>query len=491
MSGWWRWKAASKSHHGSNVCGNDSRKRPFRRAWSLTTACSASSSASMPRAACSYSLVPASVSFVPRAERASNCTLSCRSRSRIRRLSVGSGVPRRVAAAERLPAWTTATNMRVAFRSMQKAYHIWKADYQACPLISIFDWSTVPPMTKTRMRILAAAMSLVIASSVASAQTTASSAEPVTVENYNRAQTDVNFAGVVKNGGFGRFRHGRELAPSVQQGIGRPNRDTLYSFAIVDLDAGPVTITLPDAGKRFMGMQVINQDQYTLSTYYAVGTHTLTREMIGTRYAIAVVRFLVDPSNKEDVGQVHALQDSIKFSQEGPGTFEIPNWDEASLKKVRAALLQLGTTVSDTRRMFGANENEVDPVRHLIGSAMLWGGYPEKDALYLPITPARNDGSTIHKLTVGNVPVDGFWSLTVYNSEGYLQPNQSNVYSVNSITAKKSADGAITIQFGGCDDKIQNCLPITQGWNYAVRLFLPRAEIIDGTWLFPLAQPES
>ena len=56
-------------------------------------------------------------------------------------------------------------------------------------------------------------MSLVIASSVASAQTTASPAEPVTVENYNRAQTDVNFAGVVKNGGFGKFRHGRELAP--------------------------------------------------------------------------------------------------------------------------------------------------------------------------------------------------------------------------------------------------------------------------------------
>ena len=197
-------------------------------------------------------------------------------------------------------------------------------------------------MTKTSMTIISAPMSLVIASSVASAQTTASSAEPVTVENYNRAQTDVNFAGVVKNGGFEKFRHGRELAPPVQQGIVRPIRDTLYSFAIVDLDAGPVTITLPDPGKRFMGMQVVNQDQYTLATYYGVGTHTLTREMIGTRYAIAVVRFLVDFSNKEDVGQVHALQDSIKFSQERPGTFEIPNWDEASLKKVQAGLLLLG-----------------------------------------------------------------------------------------------------------------------------------------------------
>jgi hypothetical protein len=170
-------------------------------------------------------------------------------------------------------------------------------------------------MKKTSMRILAG-MSLLMASSVVSAQTTASPAQPVTVDNYNRAQTDIYFAGVVKNGGFGKFRHGRELAPPVQQGIVRPNRDTLYSFVIVDLDAAPVTITLPDAGKRFMGMQVANEDQYTRATYYGAGSHTLTREMIGTRYAITVVRFLVDYSNKEDVEQVHALQDAIKLSQE-------------------------------------------------------------------------------------------------------------------------------------------------------------------------------
>jgi hypothetical protein len=117
-----------------------------------------------------------------------------------------------------------------------------------------------------------ATVSLAVVSSVASAQTSASQTTLVTVENYNRAQTDVNFAGVARNGGFGKFRHGRELAPPAQQGIVRPKRDTLYSFAIVDLDARPVTITLPDARKRFMGMQVVNQDQYTPATYYGAGT---------------------------------------------------------------------------------------------------------------------------------------------------------------------------------------------------------------------------
>jgi hypothetical protein len=336
-----------------------------------------------------------------------------------------------------------------------------------------------------------AAMSFALAGTIASAQTSTSATQPVTIENYNRAQTDIYFAGVVKGGGFGKFRHGRELAPPVQQGIVRPNRDTLYSFAIFDLDAGPVAIKLPDGGKRFMAMQVVNEDQYTTGVYYGAGNHTLTREMAGTRYAIAVVRFLADFSDKEEIKEVYALQDAVKSSQDRPGTFEIPNWDEGSLKKVKAALVQLGTTVSDTRRMFGANERQVDPVKHLIGSAMLWGGNPEKDALYLPITPARNDGRTIHKLTVKDIPVDGFWSLTVYNDEGYLQPNQYNAYSVNNITAKRSADGTINIQFGGCDGTIPNCLPITKGWNYTVRMFRPRPEILDGTWKFPEARPVS
>ena len=336
-----------------------------------------------------------------------------------------------------------------------------------------------------------AAMSLALAGTVAFAQTPVSAAQPVTIENYNRAQTDIYFAGVVKSGGFGKFRHGRELAPVVQQGIVRPNRDTLYSFAIFDLDAGPVTVKLPDGARRFMAMQVVNEDQYTTSVYYGAGSYTLTREVVGTRYGIAVVRFLVDFSSKEEIDQVHALQDAVKSSQDRPGAFEIPSWDEASLKKVKAALLQLGTTVSDTRGMFGASKLQVDPVKHLIGSAMLWGGNPEKDALYLPITPARNDGSTVYRLTVRDVPVDGFWSLTVYNDEGYLQPNPAQAYAVNSITAQKASDASVTIQFGGCDGKVPNCLPITQGWNYTVRLFQPRPDVLDGSWRFPEARPES
>ena len=47
----------------------------------------------------------------------------------------------------------------------------------------------------------------------------------------------------------------------------------------------------------------------------------------------------------------------------------------------------------------------------------------------------------------------------------------------------------MTIQFGGCDGKNANCLPITPGWNYWVRFYRPRREILDGTYKFPEPQP--
>jgi hypothetical protein len=223
---------------------------------------------------------------------------------------------------------------------------------------------------------------------------------------------------------------------------------------------------------------------------YGAGTYTLTKQKVGTRYVFAAIRTLVDPSDPKDLEEVHALQDAIKFNQASVGKFEIPNWDKDSQKKVRDALLALSATLPDSRRMFGT-KLAVDPVRHLLGAASGWGGNPDKDATYLNITPARNDGATVYKLNVRNVPVDGFWSVSVYNADGFFEKNPLNAYSVNNITARKGPDGSVAIQFGGCDGKIPNCIPIVKGWNSAVRLYRPRPEILNGKWKFPEPQPAS
>src|SRR5262249_14550463 len=157
--------------------------------------------------------------------------------------------------------------------------------------------------------------------------------------------------------------------------------------AVFDLDAGPVTITLPDAGKRFMSMQVIDEDQYTPAVVYGEGKRTFAREQIGTRYVLMAIRTLVDPNDPKDVEQVHALQDAIRIEHpNGPGRFEVPSWDEAGQKKVRDALLVLGATLPDSKGMFGTRD-QVEPVRRLIGAAMAWGGNPEREATYLTVTP--------------------------------------------------------------------------------------------------------
>jgi Protein of unknown function (DUF1214) len=113
--------------------------------------------------------------------------------------------------------------------------------------------------------------------------------------------------------------------------------------------------------------------------------------------------------------------------------------------------------------------------------------YVDKDVVSLDVTPTINDGLTIYRLRLGDVPVDGFWSITVYDSEGRVRKNEA--YTENSMTARQSPDGSTFIQFGGCSRAIRNCLSTMPGWNYVVRLYRPRPEIIDGGWTFPEAQP--
>lgn len=312
----------------------------------------------------------------------------------------------------------------------------------------------------------------------------------VTPDNFIRAESDTYMAGQVKDGAFGQFKHTRSPAPVDKQLIVRLNRDTIYSSGVFDLDAGPVTLSLPESGERFLSVLLINQDHYNPQVFYGAGTHTLTRESVGTRYVMVAVRILADPNDPQDMRAANALQDAIRVSQPGgPGKFEIPAWDPVSQKNVRDALIALSNTIPDLRYAAGPDKGAVDPVRRIAAAASGWGLNPDKDAIYLNVFPRNNDGTVPYRLRVKDVPVDGFWSVTAYTAEGYFAPNELNAYSINSITGSKGEDGSITIQFGSCTANIPNCLPVTAGWNYMVRLYRPRSNILDGSWSFPPAEP--
>jgi para-nitrobenzyl esterase len=209
---------------------------------------------------------------------------------------------------------------------------------------------------------------------------------------------------------------------------------------------------------------------------------------VGTRYVYVIIRTLVDPGDRQDTKAANAVQDGIKVEQASAGKFEVANWDKTSQDKARAALEALGSlgSLGGTVDRFG-RKDEVDPIDHLIGTAIGWGGNPRSAADYQSYYPPKNDGKTVYHLTLKDVPVDGFWSISVYNGKGFFEKNALDAYSLNNLTAKQDADGTYTIRFGGCGKETPNCLPIVEGWNFTMRLYRP--EILDGSWKLPDAQP--
>ena len=184
---------------------------------------------------------------------------------------------------------------------------------------------------------------------------------------------------------------------------------------------------------------------------------------------------------------VNALQDQFAIEAGSSKPYIVPNYDEESFEAVLQAALELSRALPDSSRTFGKKE-EVDPIRHFLGTAFGWGGLPESEAFYLNVEPGLGVGE--YKIQVpADVPVDAFWSVSLYNASGFFEPNDRNAYSINSVSGTRNDDGSMTVHLGGCDDDRVNCLPIMEGWNYSVRLYRPRPEILDGSWAFPSVEP--
>ena len=312
--------------------------------------------------------------------------------------------------------------------------------------------------------------------------------EPVTVnvDNFVRAETAAQFDGTLTllNGEVNKFVHIREPIPLDEQTVIRMNRDTFYSAAIVDISKG-ATLTIPETDGRYVSAMVVNEDHFLNKVYHDPGTYKMTMEEFDTPYVSITIRTLVNASDPADIEKAKAIQDGITIKSESARPYTHPEYDQASYEATYKAVIELSRFVPDTKRMFGKKE-EVSEVRHLLGTAFGWGGLPEHEAYYLNVEPNLPVGA--YEITVKDVPVDAFWSISLYNKDGYFQENEYNANSVNNITGTPNKDGSFTVHFGG-DPKSLNYLHIMEGWNYAVRLYQPRKEIIEGKWIFPSVKP--
>ena len=308
----------------------------------------------------------------------------------------------------------------------------------------------------------------------------------VTVDNFVRVESNRMMTNLMAAcGGINRWQHNRQPTPLDQQTVVRMNRDTLYSFAVVDL-AGGAILTVPDSGDRYASLMVVNQDHYINRIIHTAGEYTLSMDDLHTRYVLLAMRVFADPTDADDLAAANAVQDGLALTAPSDEPLVVPAYDEHSFTAVRDALTQLGKTLSGTERMFGPRD-AVDPVRHLIGTAIGWGGLPEQEAFYLTVEPGLPVGE--YRIVVRDVPVDAFWSISLYNSKGFFEDSDKGGCSVNQVTARKESDGSVIVHLGGCADGRPNCLHLMDGWNYTVRLYQPRPEVLGGTWSFPSPEP--
>lgn len=296
----------------------------------------------------------------------------------------------------------------------------------------------------------------------------------VSEKNYPLVETHRQMAIIQKDaGGVNRFLHKRAVPSVDKQPVIRMNRDTLYSMAIVDASEG-ATVTLPETGGRYISLMYLDENHRVYDMVYAPGEHPIPAH---TDHMYALVRIGVRSGDAADLAAIHKLQDQIKLQAKSSKPFVPVAFDKESYEKTHHGILKkfAESGLLDTERMFGT-EDYVDPERYLMGTAIGWGGATWEDNIYQFSKFFEGfDGRSTTFRDPQNT--GGFWSITVYNKDGFMFDEVANI---NSETGVKNADGTYTVHFG-CDGKVNN-IPIaneTGVWNAAMRHYTPSKAVID------------
>ncbi len=380
-------------------------------------------------------------------------------------------------------------------------------------------------------------------------------------------------ASVGQHAGVNRFSHARALVGPDDRMITTPNNDTLYSSAFIDLTRGPLRLTVPDAGRRYFSVAVM--DMYTANAVVlgartpggAAGPWRLLAPgakaegprdiVVPTPHAWVLGRTLT--SGAGDLLEAHSVQDGLVL--EGPSAPEPapyarrsdgalpffasaadlinsdPPLDKAgfdAFQRLRAAtragVFEPGAFATDTLARIEAALSRTSafietaggqvrfdqgwsyprPSLGLYGADYAYraavsvaglGALPVREAMYLRAQAPggdhrfSGDGEFLFRLP-GQIPVDGFWSLTMYeitaDGQFYLTHNRLNRYAIGDRTPglRRGPNGSLEIRIGRRDpggELSSNWLPAPERGDYAMtlRCYLPRQELLSGAYRAP------
>ncbi|HDM8227595.1 TPA: DUF1214 domain-containing protein [Vibrio campbellii] len=310
-----------------------------------------------------------------------------------------------------------------------------------------------------------------------------------TSENYPTLESARQFVKNQEVVGVNNFRHKRELTPLDEQDVVRMNRDTYYSLAVIDVSKG-ATISLPEIPKgKYMSIQGVTEDHRILPMQYGSGTFELSTTKGDHLYVI------VRLDSTFTKNEAHAIQDKMVITAQSDKEFTAEQVNKASFEQTENALKAQMPAIfkregaSALVGMFTAPNDASKELftkqKYAVGAAVGWGGAQMVDNIYEVSGNYPTD--KCYQATFEDPQDQAFWSVTVYNKQGFMF---NDVANISSNTAERNADGTYTVSFGCGSDALNNLETENKSneFNLAFRHYIPSQKVKDGYRILPFVK---
>lgn len=289
------------------------------------------------------------------------------------------------------------------------------------------------------------------------------------------------------NLGLSNLHHFKELANKDTRWVVSPSIDHIYSMGVIDTSE-PFTVVLPENDGKLVTLHL--QDMNHTQPFYKVGagTYEFTPDMFDTKYILIGLRFATDGSEDNVRRITEELHSQVQIIGGGNDLEGLPKPSTEAMQKVRAALMTEYDKLEDTYDTVQYRIQDVSDWEKMTYTVAGAFGLSTPDtAMYPPYALENAKGGQCYQATY-DVPKTtnemGYYSITVYNAEGYLMSNEYNIVSTNQGMTHND-DGTFTVVFGDMD-----CKKHTEGtnanfahtpddnWSFLMRVYLPDVEFM-------------